>query len=297
MECIVNLRVYYKGEIIPNTYEGVTLVCECPFFFAIPCTMSFVGLQNDLCENIQSHVSKKVSNILYRNPIQVFGGLKQFQIMSITDDACMQQMFYIYQQTRFHVPTIELYVEFEQHMGLDTVGEEVNMDKLGDIDWEEDNIENEKKFEANYEVDAEKDDGDEADNPVVQNEADALVNQHPFSVLSFMRTLDLAAMHTPEFSEYTNMGEGNVVAKDDEFSIRMEFGSRKSMISTIKSYTISRGVYYTVFESDLQTFYAKCKRYGTGCDWLIRASLIRKKGCWEIRRYNSKHTCTMGTIA
>ncbi|XP_072084738.1 uncharacterized protein [Arachis hypogaea] len=34
-----------------------------------------------------------------------------------------------------------------------------------------------------------------------------------------------------------------------------------------------------------------------GCDWLIRASLIRKKGCWEIRRYNGRHTCTIETIS
>ncbi|RYQ96622.1 hypothetical protein Ahy_B08g092445 [Arachis hypogaea] len=37
--------------------------------------------------------------------------------------------------------------------------------------------------------------------------------------------------------------------------------------------------------------------YERGCDWLIRASLIRKKGCWEIRRYNGRHTCTIGTIS
>ncbi|XP_072087073.1 uncharacterized protein [Arachis hypogaea] len=34
-----------------------------------------------------------------------------------------------------------------------------------------------------------------------------------------------------------------------------------------------------------------------GCDWLIRANFIRKKGCWEIRRYNDRHTCTIGTIS
>ncbi|XP_025619676.1 uncharacterized protein [Arachis hypogaea] len=89
------------------------------------------------------------------------------------------------------MPTIELYVEYEQYMGLDAVGKKVNMDELEDIDWEE------YKFEVNYEVDDENNDGDEADNPAVQNEADALVNQHPFGVSSFMRTLDLAAMLVP----------------------------------------------------------------------------------------------------
>ncbi|XP_057738651.1 uncharacterized protein LOC130955723 [Arachis stenosperma] len=224
--------------------------------------MSFVELQNGLCNNIQSHILKRVSNLLYRSPVQVFGGLIQFQIMAITDDASMQQIFYIYQQTRSQVPMIELYVEFEQQLGMSTVGEEVNVDELGDIDWEEDNNDSEEEFEANYEVDDENDDGDLAGNPAVQNEANAVVSQHPFGVPSFMQTLDLEAMHAPKFPEYANTS--NVAAEDGEFSVGMEFGSRESVISAIKSYTISRGVDYTVYESEPQTFYAKCKGYGAG---------------------------------
>ncbi|RYR17872.1 hypothetical protein Ahy_B03g062541 [Arachis hypogaea] len=59
----------------------------------------------------------------------------------------------------------------------------------------------------------------------------------------------------------------------------MEYSSRKSVIAAIQSYTISRGVDYVVYESEPQTFYAKCKTYERGCDWLIRASLIQKKAC------------------
>ncbi|RYR69807.1 hypothetical protein Ahy_A03g016355 [Arachis hypogaea] len=279
MENIVNLRVYYNGEVITNTHEGVTFVCECPLLFAIPYTMSFVELQNGLCNNIQSHILKRMSNLLYRNHVQVLGGLIQFQLMLITDDVSMQQMFCIYQQTRFHVPMIELYVEFEQQSWSDVVGEEFNVDELGDIDWEEDNNDSEEEFEANYKVDDENDDGDMTGNLEVQNEANVIVSQHPFGVPSFMRTLDFEAMHDPEFSEYANTGEGNATAEDGEFSVGMEFGSRELVISTIKSYTISRGADYTMYESEPQTFYAKCKGYGAGCDWRIRASLIRKKAC------------------
>ncbi|RYR58692.1 hypothetical protein Ahy_A05g024577 [Arachis hypogaea] len=270
----IRSKLYYNGEIIPNTHEGLTFVCECPLSFAIPCTMSFVELQNGLCNNIQSQFSKMVSNILYRNP-----------------------MLCIYQQTRFHVPMIELYVEFEQQSGLGAVGEEVNIDELGDIDWGEDNSDSEEEFETNYEADDENDDRDLAGNPAVQNEADVIVSQHPFGVPSFMWSLDLEAMYAPKFLEYANMGKGNTTAEDGEFSIRMEFSLRESVISAIKSYTIARGVDYTVYESEPQAFYAKYKGYGEGCDWLIRASLIQKKACWEIRRYNGKHTCTMGTIS
>ncbi|RYR41203.1 hypothetical protein Ahy_A08g037596 [Arachis hypogaea] len=222
MERNLELHVRIDVEIISNTYERVTFVCEYPFSFTNLCTMSFAKLQNGLCENIQSHI------------------LKRFQIMPIIDDACMQHMLYIYQQTRFHVFKIELYVESEQHMSLDT------------------------EFKANHEVDDENDDGNEIDNLAVQNEIDTIVNQHPFVVLSFMRVLDLAVMHTLKFSEYANMGEGNVMAEDCE----------ESMISAIKSYTISRGVDYTVYESEPHIFYAKCKGYDRGCDWLIRANLI-----------------------
>nr|XP_025623329.1 uncharacterized protein LOC112715734 [Arachis hypogaea] len=113
----------------------------------------------------------------------------------------MQHMFLIYQQTRFHMLMIELYVEFEQHSGLDAVGEEVNVDEFGDIDWEEDNNDNKQEFEANYEVDDENDDGDLAGNPTVQNEVDAILSRYLFGVPSFMRTLDLEAMHVPKFFE------------------------------------------------------------------------------------------------
>ncbi|XP_057761939.1 uncharacterized protein LOC130982095 [Arachis stenosperma] len=159
------------------------------------------------------------------------------------------------------------------------------------------NNDSEEEFEANNEVDDKNDDRDLTGNPAVQNEANAIVSEHSFGVPFFMRTLDLEAIHAPEFSEYANTGEGNAVAEDGEFSVGMEFGSRKSVISAIKSYTISRGVDYTVYESKPQTFYAKCKGYSAGYDWLIRASLIQKKACWEIRRYNGKHTCTVDTIS
>ncbi|RYR39801.1 hypothetical protein Ahy_A09g045400 [Arachis hypogaea] len=51
----------------------------------------------------------------------------------------------------------------------------------------------------------------------------------------------------------------------------MEYSSRKSFVTAIRSYTNSRGVHYNVYEFEPQTFYAKYKTYGRGCDWLIRA--------------------------
>ncbi|XP_016195371.1 uncharacterized protein LOC107636366 [Arachis ipaensis] len=64
----------------------------------------------------------------------------------------------------------------------------------------------------------------------------------------------------------------------------------------MKEYSIRRSVDYRVYVSEPLTFYAKCTQYGYGCDWLIWVSMISRKHCWVIRRYNSSHTCTRATI-
>ncbi|XP_057755362.1 uncharacterized protein LOC130974504 [Arachis stenosperma] len=77
----------------------------------------------------------------------------------------------------------------------------------------------------------------------------------------------------------------------------MEFSSKEAVIKAMKEYTLRRSVDYRVYESEPLTFYAKCTQYGSGCDWLIRVSMISKKYCWVIRRYNGSHTCTRATIS
>ncbi|RYQ91450.1 hypothetical protein Ahy_B09g097327 [Arachis hypogaea] len=64
----------------------------------------------------------------------------------------------------------------------------------------------------------------------------------------------------------------------------MEFSSREAIIKAMKEYTFRRSVDYRVYESEPLTFYAKCTQYGSGCDWLIRVSMISRKYCWVIRR-------------
>ncbi|XP_025692843.2 uncharacterized protein [Arachis hypogaea] len=128
----------------------------------------------------------------------------------------------------------------------------------------------------------------------VADVANTLTNQQPFEEPTFMRSLDLEAMHAPEFPQYIN-AELPVIT-DGEFTIGMEFSSREAVINAMKDYTIRRGVDYRVHESEPTTFYAKCTQYGAGCDWLIRVSKMSRKYCWEVRRYNGSHTCTRATI-
>ncbi|RYR51737.1 hypothetical protein Ahy_A06g026718 [Arachis hypogaea] len=233
MEGTANLVVYRDGEIIRNTQEGVRFVCQNPFWFVVPCTLTFMELQNGLCQSMENEV-EGIQNDL-----------------EVEDDRA-------------------------------AVYEGMNSDSEDD-------------FEATYEACDEDEDGDvgaetAADNVVVHP---SIIQ--PMNVPPFMRELDLDAMHALEFLEYSNIGVAD--PDDGEFWIRMEYSSRKSVVAAIRSYNIARGVDYDVYESEPQTFYAKCKMYGRWCDWLIRVGSIRKKICWEIRRYNGRHTCTTGVIS
>ncbi|XP_057746855.1 uncharacterized protein LOC130966107 [Arachis stenosperma] len=77
----------------------------------------------------------------------------------------------------------------------------------------------------------------------------------------------------------------------------MEFSFSEAVIKAMKEYTIRRSVDYKVYESEQLTFYAKCTQYESGCDWLVRVTMISRKHCWVIRRYNGSHTCIRANIS
>ncbi|XP_057730251.1 uncharacterized protein LOC130945559 [Arachis stenosperma] len=259
MDDRVLLKVYYFGQILLQTAEGVKFICENPLDVVIPFTISFEELKGVICEKIDSEMSRKISCILYRYPIPVFGGFVQFEAKYVTDEASLQEMFSMYFESRARISFIELYVEFKQsESDRNIVREDYNSDS-------------EEEFESNYEVvgpDGDEEQGDGTVAPDVTDVANALVNEMPFEEPSFMRVLDLEAMHVPEFPEYTSV-EIPIVA-DGEFAVGMEFGSRKAVIKAMKEYSIRRSVDYRVYESEPLTFYAKCTQYGSGCDWYIR---------------------------
>ncbi|XP_025611636.1 uncharacterized protein [Arachis hypogaea] len=110
----------------------------------------------------------------------------------------MQDIFSMYIENRSQLSFIELYVEFEQsEADRNILREDYNSDS-------------EKEFESNYEVvgpDGDEVQGDRAMAPDVSDVATALANDVLFEEPSFMRVLDLEAMHVPEFSDYTNAGD------------------------------------------------------------------------------------------
>ncbi|RYQ97730.1 hypothetical protein Ahy_B08g093813 [Arachis hypogaea] len=212
----VLLKVYYFGQILLQISEGVKFVCENPLD-VIPFTISFEELKGVICEKIDSERARKISCILYRYPITVFDGFVQFQIKYVTDEASMQEMFSMYIENRAQISFIELYVEFEQS--------EADRNIL----QEDYNSGSEEEFESNYEVVGPDGDEDQCDGtmaPDVTEVANALANEVPFEEPSFMRVLDLEAMHVAEFPEYMSAAwkNGEMKKKKDgmKFGVNVE---------------------------------------------------------------------------
>ncbi|MED6172874.1 hypothetical protein PIB30_054006 [Stylosanthes scabra] len=166
--------------------------------------------------------------------------------MAIVDEVSMQQMFQCYHQNWSHVPSIELYIEFEQAVA-DAVEDVSYVDVERQTVLEEMYSGSEDEFEASYEVPEEEEkEGDEAVDVAVQNASNPLASQHPFSIPSYMRQLDLEALYVHDFLENENIAVAAL--EDGEFMIGMRYTCKRAVVTTIRQYTLSRGVDYTVYD-------------------------------------------------
>ncbi|RYQ97262.1 hypothetical protein Ahy_B08g093292 [Arachis hypogaea] len=129
MDDRVRLKVYYHGHILLQTSEGVKFVCDNPLDIIIPFTLSFEELKEVICERMDSQISRRVSCILYRYPISVFGGFVQFQTKYVTDEASMQEIFSVYLESRSRMTFIELDSEEEFESNYEVVDLGVDEDQ------------------------------------------------------------------------------------------------------------------------------------------------------------------------
>ncbi|QHO41493.1 uncharacterized protein DS421_5g146230 [Arachis hypogaea] len=198
----ISFKIYYNGQILSETAEGVIFMCNNPCISVLSLMVSFKEFKSYICQNIDPHMPKRVTNILYRRPILVFGGFVQFHAMCINDDTSLQEIFSIYYQSQLQVSVIELYVEFDQ---LSNTVEQHDQD----FDWKSYNSDSEEEYEGNYDFIDPNADEEQEDCTIesdVEDVPNALASKHPFEEPSFMRALDLDAMNAPEFLEYANAG-------------------------------------------------------------------------------------------
>ncbi|KAL4357582.1 hypothetical protein AHAS_Ahas09G0201100 [Arachis hypogaea] len=167
--------------------------------------MKFIELQNGLCQSMKNGMLRRVSSILYQNPVTVFGGLIQFDIMPIIDEASMKNMIQIHRQTQMRHPQIELYVDFE-NVEADEIQNNLDIKDDRVVVYEGMNSDSEEDFEATYKAGVKFKDGDVGVEVAVENVVVHPAVSQPMNVLPFMHNLDLDAMNALEFPEYANIG-------------------------------------------------------------------------------------------
>ncbi|XP_072087366.1 uncharacterized protein [Arachis hypogaea] len=164
--------------------------------------------------------------------------------------------------------------------------------------------------------------------------ANALANEVPFEELSFMRVLDLEAMHVPEFPEYMTavvmiepvlepfrfdplydsypMNRTGPVRWSDIitccqvriYSILAVVKFDLPLVSILKYLRIN--VIFPMVVVPAEISIVADGEFAVGMEFSSReavikavkeVSLISRKYCWVIRRYNGSHTCTRATIS
>ncbi|PPS00657.1 hypothetical protein GOBAR_AA20008 [Gossypium barbadense] len=79
-----------------------------------------------------------------------------------------------------------------------------------------------------------------------------------------------------------------------ELEVGKEFSNKDSFLGALKQHSIMNGVNYNVVKSKSNKFEAKCAVQDGTCLWKIMASLRKKTGLWEIKKYKGPHTCAAG---
>ncbi|MED6148603.1 hypothetical protein PIB30_054679, partial [Stylosanthes scabra] len=59
---------------------------------------------------------------------------------------------------------------------------------------------------------------------------------------------------------------------------------------------INPAIDYKILESDQLKYTTRCNQHDQGYAWMIRVSYRRKKEIWEVRRYNSPHSCMQTSV-
>ena len=112
-------------------------------------------------------------------------------------------------------------------------------------------------------------------------------------------SLNLEAMCTRTFPSLNiaDGGEMPALTGENELQVGQQFPDKEAVLFAIKNYSIRRSVEYKVLESDQIKYHGKCKYFGNGCNWSIRVTYRRRKGLWEIRKYNGPHTCVSASLS
>ncbi|RYQ88375.1 hypothetical protein Ahy_B09g095593 isoform H [Arachis hypogaea] len=318
--------VHHRGSIKRKTRSGVKFTDKNPLYIVVNRTTSYDDLVRSVLMKLGLEGAKRIKKFFYRIPVTILHDTVKYDCLTIGSDEDLQVMgsnrnttnvataagsssmaavasssVPVYEPTAQLVASPSFAVDLNDGVrdevgsfdvlpnalhGVPPVG--VGDGELGDPD--EDDVEPET---------IEDDSGDEvvaAGLALAGGGSSSGTQQYP----PYFSSLDLdATTHEGALGHAVGFGardaEGN--AGLTEFQVGQQFQDKDEALLSVKTYSIRRGVQYKVVESDHRRYVGKCSEFGNGCTWLIRLSLRKRKGIWEVKRYNGPHTCLATSIS
>ena len=114
-----------------------------------------------------------------------------------------------------------------------------------------------------------------------------------------MHNVDLSQDDVLEFPDLPHRRSDRTgsLLNSSELEVGKEFSSKDSFLGALKQHNIHHGVNYNVVKSKSDKFEAKCAVQDGIYSWKIMASLKKRTGLWEIKKYKGPHTYVSGKVS
>ncbi|XP_039130884.1 uncharacterized protein LOC120267275 [Dioscorea cayenensis subsp. rotundata] len=229
--------VYYNGLIIASE-DTIIFSSDDQSYFYVKDDISYENLKRFIADN------QGVSCIKYQLPISSGSGKICYRSFKLRNDRDVRMMF-DYHKKNSDIDIIELYVEFSTA----TFEGAPSQQQTAPNDEVQHNLRRERiSSPCQYgrsNGDDEDDDGDS-----FREDTEAIVDD-------------------------IQLEECNL--EDVPMTGRMRFRSKDDVVTAIKHYCLLKSVEYKVIEPDLTRYSSKCKSYGDGCNWSVRASYSKRR--------------------
>ncbi|XP_057749260.1 uncharacterized protein LOC130968166 [Arachis stenosperma] len=311
--------VHHRGSVNRKTRSGVKFTDKNPLCIVITSTTSYDDLVSAVLMKLGLEGAKRVKKFFYRIPVTVLQNTVKYDCFTINNDVDLQVMFLCRRQFP-EVRTPELLARLVDVVSS-SGGSNRNTNTIANaagsssrpavasssIPVYEPAVQH--VASPSFAVDLNGTEGDE----VVEREnlPNALVGVAPVGVGDGFLDDEEEDDIEPDMIDDDSADDEGVLghavgfgARDaegttglTEFQVGQQFQDKDEALLSVKTYSIRRGVQYKVVESDHRRYVGKCSEFGNGCTWLIRLSLRKRKGIWEVKRYNGPHTCLATSIS
>ncbi|XP_052119111.1 uncharacterized protein LOC107495454 [Arachis duranensis] len=311
--------VHHRGSVNRKTRSGVKFTDKNPLCIVITSTTSYDDLVSAVLMKLGLEGAKRVKKFFYRIPVTVLQNTVKYDCFTINNDVDLQVMFLCRRQFP-EVRTPELLarlVDIVSSFGGSNRNTNTMANAAGSSSRPAVASSSVPVYEPvvqpvaspSFAVDLNGTEGDE----VVEREnlPNALVGVAPVGVGDGFLVDEEEDDVEPDMIDDDSADDEGVLghavgfgARDaegtaglTEFQVGQQFQDKDEALLSVKTYSIRRGVQYKVVESDHRRYVGKCSEFGNGCTWLIRLSLRKRKGIWEVKRYNGPHTCLATSIS